>query len=139
MGGSMRVAENYLADLLNLDATAVGRHLHPRVHLRLLEPGSVLARIGASAVAAERVARLSGWDAVQLLGHSCWRSGRLLGLDVQLRLGRNGEQWECAERLLLDTDGGQIRRIDVLSTGCHLLGARTATATTPIATTEDHR
>jgi hypothetical protein len=127
MDEPIRMADGFLDDLLKLDVAAARDRLHPRVHLRAVEPGSTLGHVGAAAVVADRARQLACWDHIDVLHRRVWRIADRLGLDLRLHLHHGAERWECEQRLYLDLEDGLIHRIDLLSSGCHRLSHGTAT------------
>lgn len=112
-------AEQFLDALLDADVAALRHRLHHRVHLRALEPGATVGCSGAAAVAADRVRYLASFDHLRVLHRHTWRFAGRSGLDLRLLVGRGADLWECEQRIYLDIDDGLVRRIDVLSSGCH--------------------
>jgi hypothetical protein len=119
MNEPIQAAEAFINDLLNLDTPAARDRLHPRVHLRALQPGATVGHTGAAAVAADRVRQLACWDHIDVLDHYAWQFAGRLGIDLRLHLHRGLDRWECEQRLYLDVVDGLIHRIDLLSSGCH--------------------
>jgi hypothetical protein len=93
------------------------------VHLQALQPGTTVGRIGATVVAAESVDQLATWDHVRVLHRHTWRIADRLGLDLRLHVRQGPNRWECEQRIYLDINNGLVDRIEVLSSGCHLLPA----------------
>ena len=68
---------------------AAGRGgLHAPVHLRDLQPGSTLARVGALPVAAYRAQLFGGCTEVRVLDRYTWQFAGRLGLGYRLALGK---------------------------------------------------
>jgi hypothetical protein len=119
MNEPIQAAEAFINDLLNLDTPAARDRLHPRVHLRALQPGATVGHTGATAVAADRVRQLACWDQIHILDHHAWKFAGRLGIDLRLHLHRGLDRWECEQRPYLDVVDGLIHRIDLLSSGSH--------------------
>jgi hypothetical protein len=133
----VHVADGFLDDLLKLDTPALRDRLHPRVHLRALLPGTTLGHVGADAVAADQVRQLARWHEIQVLHRNTWQFASRLGLDLRLQVRHGQDQWQCEQRLYLDLDNELVHRIDVLSSGCHLIPA--VNHSHPITTTRRQR
>jgi hypothetical protein len=118
MSRPMQMAETFLDQLLAGDVAALRESLHPRVHLRDLQPGSTIARVGAWPVAAD-LAQLFGRAEVHVLDRGSWQFAGRLGLGYRLLLGSPPDRRECEQRMYLDVEDGLIRSIDVLSSGWH--------------------
>jgi hypothetical protein len=112
------LADAVLDGLLAGDPALLRTRLHPRVHLRMLQPGITVARVGAHPVAA-------GWGPglveggspldVRVLDRSSWRCAGRLGLHIRLAVGPDGR--ECEQLMYIDVADGLVHRIDVLASG----------------------
>ena len=64
MDSPIHRVDEFVADLLALDVDGVRRHLHPRVHLRALEPGAVIGHVGPEAAVGGPIAFIEDGDEI---------------------------------------------------------------------------
>lgn len=117
MDGEQDIGERFLDALLGRDFIDLAGHLHPRVHLRVLQPGGALVRMGAKPVI-ERCERwFSDWDRFTVLDRSSALVATRIHLAYHLVVSTSGDFREVAHEMFVDVIGKQINIIDLLDSG----------------------
>jgi hypothetical protein len=109
--------ELFLEALLNRDFDAMGAHLHPRVRLRVLQPGGAIVRVGAGQVVARWVEWFGGWDGLTVVDYAASPVASRLRMAYHLDVTADADRREVAHQLLVDVADERIAAIDLLCSG----------------------
>jgi hypothetical protein len=107
----------FLRSLLNRDFDAMGQHLHPRVRLRALQPGSTIVRVGAGPVADRWAEWFEGWDQLTVVGFAASSIASRLRIAYHLDVTADTDHREVVHQLLVDVVEERIAAIDLLCSG----------------------
>jgi hypothetical protein len=110
-------ADRFLEALLSRDFDAMRAHLHPRVRLRVLQPGGPIVRVGAGQVVARWAEWFGGWDGLRVVDYAASPVASRLRMAYHLDVTADADRREVAHQLLVDVAGERIAAIDLLCSG----------------------
>jgi hypothetical protein len=115
--GRRQVAARFLDAVHRRDLDGLGGCLHPRVQLRVLQPGDVVIRTGLAPVV-DRFSRwFDRWERYEPVRATAWEIADLLGLEYRLRVTDARGVQEIEQQLYCGVADGRIGTIDLLSSG----------------------
>src|SRR4051812_46428784 len=117
MGGMQDTGERFLDTLLRRDFASLALQLHPRVQLRVLQPGGALLRIGAVPVVERCESWFGRWDGFTVLSRRTSLVAPRLSLAYHLTVSACGDRREVAHQLFVDVVDERITVLDLLDSG----------------------